>query len=174
MALITLFGFGSLGLVIIKVFHSFEIADVFTFGENWPNQVLRGGLFGVSAVACIIWLIEIPFLQEPKQFFRDLLTDAGLKLPDLIFLSMAAGIGEEILFRGAMQPFIGIWPTAIIFVALHGYLNPFNIKMSVYGVLMVIVSAGLGYLFEYVGIYAAIFAHFLIDIVLFIRFMYIK
>ena len=87
-------------------------------------------------------------------------------------MSFAAGVGEEILFRGAIQPFIGVWPTAIGFVAIHGYLNPMNLKMSIYGILMVVVSAGIGYLFKYEGLYAAITAHFLIDLVLFIKFRY--
>ena len=117
-------------------------------------------------------MIRLPILSESREFFTNLIKDAGLKLPDLIFLSIAAGVGEEILFRGAIQPFLGIWITALIFVALHGYLNPMNLRMSVYGILMVVVSAGLGYLFEKYGIFAAMTAHFFIDIVLFVRFRY--
>lgn len=170
--LATLFGFSALGASVIYFFHDAPLSRVFTFGEAWWYQIFRGAVFGGIAALNLLWLIKSKLLEEARIFFTKLINDANLKLPDLLFLSLAAGIGEELFFRGAIQPFIGIWPTAIIFVALHGYLNPMNLRMSVYGLLMVVVSAGLGYLFEYVGIYAAMTAHFVVDAVLFIRFKY--
>jgi CAAX protease family protein len=172
MALVTLFGFSIVGLLIIETFHDFSIWQVIAFGSPWPYQILRGLVFGTIAAACMIWMIGTPLLVEARNFFSELISDANLKMPDLLFLSLAAGIGEEILFRAALQPFLGIWLTALIFVALHGYLNPMNLQMSIYGVLMVIISAGLGYLFEYIGIFAAMSAHFIIDLILFIYFKF--
>jgi CAAX protease family protein len=168
MALVTLFGFSIVGILIIETFHDFTLEQVVDFGSPWPYQVLRGLVFGTIAAACMIWMIGTSLLAEARNFFSGLISEANLKLPDLIFLSLAAGIGEEILFRAALQPFLGIWLTALIFVALHGYLNPMNLQMSIYGVLMVIISAGLGYLFEFIGIFAAMSAHFIIDLILFI------
>lgn len=172
LGLATLFGFSALGIAVIHYFHEVPVSRVFTYGDAWWYQVLRGFLFGGIAALNLLWLIQSKVLEEARLFFTKLINEADLKLPDLLFLSLAAGIGEEIFFRGALQPHIGIWPTAILFVALHGYLNPFNLRMSIYGLLMVVVSAGLGYLFEFVGIYAAMTAHFVIDAVLFIRFKY--
>lgn len=172
LGLITLFGFGALGLFVIGVFQAQSVVDVFTAGDNFWYQLYRGTLFGLIAAGNMLWLIETPILRASKDFFSDLIREADLKLPDLLFLSLAAGVGEEILFRAGIQPFLGIWITAVLFVAIHGYLNPFNWKMSIYGLLMVVVSGGLGYLFAFVGIYAAMMAHFLIDAILFIRFKY--
>ncbi len=170
--LITLFGLGGLGLTLIHIFIPGGVAAVLKFGDPFLYQLFRGAFFGLIAALNLLWLINTRILDEARLFFTKLIHESGLQLPDLLFLSLAAGIGEELLFRGAIQPFLGIWPTAVLFVALHGYLNPMNPKMSVYGVLMVVVSAGLGYLFEYVGIYAAMTAHFVIDAILFIRFRY--
>jgi len=170
--LVTLFGLGGLGLTLIHIFIPGGIEGVLTFGDPLPYQLFRGAFFGLIAALNLLWLINTRILDEARLFFTKLIHDSGLGLPDLLFLSLAAGVGEELLFRGAIQPLIGIWPTAILFVALHGYLNPLNLRMSVYGVLMVVVSAGLGYLFDYVGIYAAMTAHFVIDAILFIRFRY--
>ncbi len=42
-------------------------------------------------------------------------------------LALGAGIGEEILFRGALQPVFGIWFTSILFAIVHvqyGFLTP--------------------------------------------------
>lgn len=172
LGLITLFGFGSLGIGIISVFHDEPVAHTFTSGGAWYYQLLLGLELGVVASLCMLWLLRMPFLKEPKEFFTNLIRQAKVQAPDIIFLSFAAGVGEEIFFRGAIQPYLGVWLTALIFVALHGYLNPFNLGMSMYGILMLIVSALLGYWFQRYGIYAAMTAHFVIDLVLFLRFRY--
>lgn len=42
-------------------------------------------------------------------------------------LAIGAGVGEEILFRGALQPVLGIWFTSLLFAVVHvqyGLLNP--------------------------------------------------
>jgi hypothetical protein len=54
----------------------------------------------------------------------------------------------------------------VLFVAIHGYLNPKNWKLSIYGAYMCLVIGGIGYLCDYLGITAAIAAHFAIDVVL--------
>lgn len=44
-----------------------------------------------------------------------------------LLLALGAGIGEEILFRGALQPVLGIWFTSLLFAIVHvqyGLLNP--------------------------------------------------
>ncbi|MCD8528909.1 MAG: CPBP family glutamic-type intramembrane protease [Chitinophagales bacterium] len=77
-------------------------------------------------------------------------------------------MGEEILFRGAIQYYIYLWPTAVLFVLLHGYLNPKDKSTFIYGVFLVFISAGFGYLFKFLGIYAAIAAHFIYDVIMFL------
>lgn len=107
-------------------------------------------------------------MKETKTLFRNLLKPLEFSLPDIIFLSICAGLGEEILFRGSLQYILGIWPTALLFVALHGYLNPWNWKLSIYGVYMVALAAGLGYLYDYIGLFSAVTAHFLFDFIMII------
>lgn len=172
LGLITLLGFSALGLAVIGLFQPGSPWRIFTEGSPIGNQVLRGLLFGAIAVLNLLWLIHTPLLKSAREFFSNLIGDAGLRVPDMLFVSLAAGIGEEILFRAAIQPFLGIWPTALIFVVMHGYITPKNWRMSIYGVLLIVVSAGLGYLYEHVGLYASMTAHFIIDFVLFIHFRY--
>ncbi|MDT8304943.1 MAG: CPBP family intramembrane glutamic endopeptidase [Anaerolineae bacterium] len=38
---------------------------------------------------------------------------------DWLLLAVAAGIGEEVLFRGALQPVLGIWLTSLLFAVIH-------------------------------------------------------
>ena len=172
LACITLFGFSFVGYIIIYFFQDEPFINLFLIGKSWWYQIFRGLLFGGIAALNLLWIIRTPLLKESREFFTQLIKESKIQIPDILFLSFAAGVGEEILFRGAIQPFLGIWITAIIFVALHGYLNPSNLRMSIYGILMIVVSAGLGYLFDRYGIISAITAHFFIDVVLFVKFRY--
>jgi len=46
-----------------------------------------------------------------------------LNITGVIILALSAGIGEEILFRGALQPKFGIIVTTLLFAAAHGQYN---------------------------------------------------
>jgi uncharacterized protein len=43
----------------------------------------------------------------------------GAKRRDLVLVSIFSGVGEEALFRGALQPVLGIVVTSLLFGALH-------------------------------------------------------
>ena len=44
---------------------------------------------------------------------------ADVRLSDVVVISIAAGVGEELFFRGALQPEIGLVPASIVFGLLH-------------------------------------------------------
>lgn len=111
-------------------------------------------------------LVQSHPLEDTRTYFTRMVRRMHLKPYDIVLISVCAGVGEELLFRASVQPLLGIWITAIIFVALHGYLNPKNLSLTLYGIYMIFLSAGLGYLFEYVGIYSAMAAHFIVDVIL--------
>ena len=163
---LTLIGFSSLGGIIIEKFLDVRFFSIFTSSFKWYYQVLIGLAYGVLAALAGWQIIKTPMLNASKQFFSDLIQVLNLKICDIIFISLCAGTGEEILFRGAIQPYLGIWVTAILFVAIHGYLNPMNWKLSIYGFFMCFVIAGMGYLCAELGIVTAISAHFAIDVIL--------
>jgi membrane protease YdiL (CAAX protease family) len=89
-----------------------------------------------------------------------------LNFSEVLLISLCAGVGEEILFRGAIQPFLGVAVTSVLFVAVHGYLNPKDWRLSVYGAFMTIGIASLGYLAETQGLLSAIIGHTIIDVYL--------
>src|SRR5690606_280534 len=111
-------------------------------------------------------IIKLPFLSSTRNFFTRLISELQLNTVQIVFVSICAGIGEELLFRGAIQPVAGIFITSLVFVALHGYLNPFNPRIIVYGVFMTFFIIFLGYLTERLGILSSIVAHTVIDIYL--------
>ncbi len=167
LSLLTLYGFGILGWAIIEFGFEYPFAEVLAGGIRWHYQLLSGLIYGILTGLIAVFIVNLPFMQTSMGVYVRLGRKLNLTYPDIIFFSLCAGIGEEIFFRAAIQPMIGIWPTAIIFVALHGYLNPKNWRISIYGIYMVFVAAGFGYLYLHVGIFAAIMAHFIIDVILF-------
>lgn len=91
----------------------------------------------------------------------------NLNLWDCIFISLCAGIGEELLFRSGVQFYLGpIW-TSIIFVAIHGYLNPRNWRVSIYGLIVLPFILVISYGFYEFGLWFSIAAHAAYDFVLF-------
>jgi hypothetical protein len=78
-----------------------------------------------------------------------------------LLFALGAGIGEEILFRGAIQPRFGIILTSIIFAVMHiQYLD--IISMST----LFLISVSLGYERKITNTTAAIITHTLYDLIL--------
>lgn len=166
LALGTLTVFGGLGAVIIPFVRKVSVMEFISGIEKHWLQVLIGiGLGFVRAKAS--WqIVELPLLAKTKVFFVRLIKPLKLSTLEIIFISICAGVGEELFFRGAIQPLLGIWMTSILFVLLHGYLNPFNMPMTYYGIYMVLVIGVLGLMTEHFGILTAVIAHTIIDILL--------
>ena len=166
MALATLVGFGAVGWLIIVYFHHTSPVTLLEGPEAIGYQITTGVIYGAGA-ALLGWkIVELPYLKPTLRVFDGLIRPLKLSIPEIIFISCCAGIGEEILFRGAIQPYLGIWITSVLFVAMHGYLNPFNRRISVYGLFMTLTIAGLGYMTVYLGLLSAIVAHTVVDIIL--------
>lgn len=163
---LTLFGFGLLGLSLL--YFTREEGAIDFFRGNYPLsiQILSGLIYGfVSGYAA--WFIVLQdFMNPVREKYGKVIQGMNLSLVDIWFLSFCAGVGEELFFRGGLQPLLGIWITAVLFVAIHGYLNPWNWRISIYGIVLCFFIAGLGYLTEEVGILSAVIAHMMIDVIL--------
>lgn len=155
--------FSGIGWLIHEYQLEQPMTEVFSRGGTLVYQIFWGVVYGL-VMSLIAWkLVNMKFLQSTRSFFERIFRSMHLRTGDIIFISICAGLGEELLFRASIQPTLGIWLTALIFVALHGYLNPQNWSLSIYGAFMVLLAAGLGYLFDYLGIWAAVIAHALFD-----------
>ncbi|MEM7353282.1 MAG: CPBP family intramembrane glutamic endopeptidase [Acidobacteriota bacterium] len=96
--------------------------------------------------------------QEPAQL---IVWMAGLPVTLRLAISLAAGVSEEIFFRGFLQPRIGIGLSSLLFVGAHlGYGQP----LMLFGItLLSLIYAALA---RWRGsVWAAISAHFLFDAV---------
>lgn len=166
LALGTLLGFGGLGIGLVPYVRDIKIIEFLAGVERIWIQVLVGVILGVVTAKASWQIVELPIMANTKSFFGSLIRPMKLTSSQIIFISICAGVGEELFFRGAVQPLLGIWVTSILFVLLHGYLNPFNLPLTYYGIYMVLVIGVLGLMTEHLGILSAMIAHTLIDVIL--------
>lgn len=86
---------------------------------------------------------------------------------ELMFLSICAGFGEEILFRLALQEWLHPLIAAVFFVTIHGYINPKDWSTTKYGICVLFFIIVISYALEPLGIWFCIAAHITYDFVLF-------
>lgn len=166
LGLITLIIFPLIGLTIVGFVEEQPREFRLPFQLAWYWQITVGTVYGLLTGFLAWRIIRLPLMNTIRKKYGSLIKNLRLNAFEIVFISFCAGIGEELLFRGAVQPYLGIWLTAFIFVGIHGYLNPTNLKITIYGLYMTAVIAGLGYMTEDLGILSAITAHFVIDVVL--------
>jgi len=75
-------------------------------------------------------------------------------------LAVTAAVGEEIAYRGALQPVFGLWPTAIVFALTHAQYTLTPAWLIILGVAIVF-----GWLRQQYGTGAAMLAHFVYNFV---------
>jgi len=165
----TLLVFGGLGVLIIPMVRNVKIIEFLGGFDKYWIQILIGLALGIVTAKAGWQIVELPRLAKTKTFFTGIIKPLKLNTFEIIIISFCAGIGEELFFRGAIQPILGIWLTSILFVLLHGYLNPFNLPLTYYGLYMVLVIGVLGLMTENFGIITAMIAHSIIDVILLIE-----
>jgi CAAX protease family protein len=150
----------------IWYFMDISLADVFVVELNElysvPNFLSAGIFFGLI----VIWMTELKYFEDSLAKYKNLLSNFKLSRLQVIFLSVCAGVGEEIFFRAAIQPVLGIIITAIIFVLIHGYYSRKEFKVNIFAFLLTLFIIFLGWAAEEFTIYHAIAGHFSYDLVL--------
>jgi membrane protease YdiL (CAAX protease family) len=167
LGIFTLLGFPLIGFGITEIFSDRHWYYFIEHGTKWYYQIPIGIAIGVLSGYFAIKIIDLKFMRDIKFYYSNLLRDLKLNTFQIYFISFCAGFGEEILFRGSLQAFFGIWITSIVFVAIHGYLNPKDWKISLYGLYMTLCIVVISFAYEWYGIITAIVAHTVIDIMLF-------
>lgn len=101
--------------------------------------------------------------RQVRQLVRHLIQDATLL--DIAALSVVAGVGEELLFRGVIQPLAIRWTTPEVGLAIASVLFGMAHAISrTYFILATVVSVYLGWLALYYGeIVTPIVTHALYD-----------
>lgn len=90
-----------------------------TAGQLWTG--VRWMVFFVFLQGCIgmTWMLFNPTQVEQLSGINEALLGDFDTVWEWFLLAAAAGLGEELLFRGALQPIFGIIPTSLIFAVSH-------------------------------------------------------
>ena len=71
-----------------------------------------------------------------------------------VLIGLGAGLGEETLFRGALQPALGLLPVSVLFALMHVQYGPSILLGYIF-----ILAIGLGLLRRYINTTASFLAH---------------
>jgi membrane protease YdiL (CAAX protease family) len=165
MALATILFFGGGGWLLI-ILQGRQPSGQFVIAQGISWHLAVGAFMGL-AIAAVAWaIISHPAMSTVKRRYVGMLMPWIGSRVDRVLVSIAAGVGEEIFFRGALQHWLGIPITAVLFVAVHGYLDPRDMRISIYGIFMTAAMLLMGWVAEHHGLLAPIVAHTVIDIVL--------
>ncbi len=110
--------------------------------------------FIVSTIGSLLTVAFQPDVVDNVEETMDQITN-GLQNPiGALLIGLTAGIGEELLFRGAVQPRFGIAIAALVWTSLHFQYEFSFILVGLFGVGVV-----LGLLRKYFGTTSAIITH---------------
>ncbi len=132
------------------------------------TQVVYG--LGLSALAALVSYASFRLTAGSEATNNTIIAYGRLDLSgrNPVWISLAAAIGEELLFRAALQPLLGIWIASLLFLLTHTPVYQFR-KLDaatlvqaggVFG-----ASVALGLIYQHVGLLAAMMAHAAFDVV---------
>jgi membrane protease YdiL (CAAX protease family) len=115
--------YAAMGIIAFLIAAGRGNPDLYRLGgspEAW--QLGAGPLVGAALGLVVVGLTRVAtkhfqWARELHTSFRDLL--GPLTNREILILALASSIGEELLFRGALLPWLGVWVQAIVFAALH-------------------------------------------------------
>ena len=157
--------YGALALTAILISAGRADVDIYRIsGVSTNLWLLLSPLLGIAFGLLMVLLsrLSVRRYSWARRLHRDFRSLLGpLSNQEILILAVASAIGEELLFRGALQPWIGLWPQAVIFAALH--VGP-GARFLPWTVSALVIGVGFGYVFEWTGdLGAPIAAHFTIN-----------
>ena len=115
--------YGSLALAAILISAARGDVDIYRIeGISTPLFMALSPLIGLALGLVVVFMSRLAvhrfdWARRLHNDFRQILGKLSYK--EILVLALASSIGEELLFRGALQPMIGIWPQAVVFALLH-------------------------------------------------------
>lgn len=115
--------YAAMGIVAFLIAAGRGDPDLYRLGGSpaaW--QLGAGPLVGAALGLSVVGLTRLAtrhfqWARELHASFKDLL--GPLTAREIVILALASSVGEELLFRGALLPWVGVWVQAAVFAALH-------------------------------------------------------
>ncbi len=141
---------------------SIFVAPGFDAGSAWPaGQAIAAGLgLGLLLVALsAAWTAWLPSGRAVSEFLGQAIGRVGIGQSTV--LALASGVGEEMLFRGALQPELGLVIASIVFGLAH--LVP-RWPIVIWSLYAVAVGFVFGWAFELTGsLWVPVVAHTVVN-----------
>ncbi|HEY2344439.1 MAG TPA: CPBP family intramembrane glutamic endopeptidase [Xanthomonadaceae bacterium] len=153
-------------VLIIALWFPHAAVATLSAGLSLPWQVATGLLIG-SALA-VGTLLETRRANQGASTRRTAANYGRLDLRgwNPLWFALLAGFGEESLFRGALQPLVGLWIASLLFVLAHARAYRFRTfdrttLAQAFGLFA--TSVALGLLARFAGLPTAMIVHAAID-----------
>lgn len=119
-------------------------------------------MYGFVLVVSVVWAALVsPEMFEDQTAASEQIARAFNTLPLALLLALFSSVGEEILFRGALQPVFGLWLTSIFFTMLHTQYTLTPASLTIF-----VVALVLGWVRKRHSTSASIIGHFVYNFVL--------
>ena len=158
--------YGALAILAILVSAGRGDPDPYRLDDGVSLRMLAlSPLIGVAIAAVVVFLTRLvtaryDWARTLHRDFRELLGPIATR--EIVILAAASSIGEELLFRGTLLPWIGVWPQAVVFALLH--VGPGR-RFLPWTASAFILGVGLGYVADATdNLGAPIVAHFTINL----------
>ena len=157
--------YAAMGIVAFLIAAGRGDPDLYRLGgspEAW--QLGAGPVMGLALGLAVVALTRVAtrhfqWARDLHASFRDLL--GPLTSREIVILALASSVGEELLFRGALLPWFGVWIQAVVFAALH--IGPGR-RFLPWTASALVLGVGFGWIAEWTGnLGGPIAAHFTIN-----------
>lgn len=131
-----------LSLIVVRLYYG----NYFPYNFSLDSRDILIGLASAVPISITIYLLmagpisRIAWIQRAMSQINEKLylpfgrSIRSLTIFEIVLISCAAGIGEEIFFRGMMQSFIGVWWAAVVFGLLHALTPAYFIIATAVGI----------------------------------------
>jgi uncharacterized protein len=156
--------YGAMALVALVIAAGRGDPDLYRFASGPPWTLLAGPVVGVAVGLAFVGMSRVAtrhfaWARYLHVSFHDLL--GPLTRREIVILALGSSIGEELLFRGALMPWLGPWWQAVVFALLH--VGPGR-RFLPWTALALVLGAGFGWLAVWTtNLGAPIAAHFMIN-----------
>lgn len=157
--------YGSLALAAILISAARGDVDIYRIeGISTPLFMALSPIIGLALGLVVVFMSRLAvhrfdWARRLHNDFRQILGKLSYK--EILVLALASSIGEELLFRGALQPIVGVWAQAIVFALLH--IGP-GVRFLPWTASALVIGLFFGFIFQLTGdLGGPIVAHFAIN-----------
>jgi membrane protease YdiL (CAAX protease family) len=170
-ALLQLAAMLAIAFIVNALFGPRPLWAVASDGRSLVWQFSAGIFLAIAfSVPALIAILKLDFFLSFKTLLLALTQRVNLNGWRPLGFGLCAGIGEELLFRGAIQPLLGIWWTGLLFALAHygtGGFKSMSFMKWGYAAFLYLTSLMLGLVLTQIGLIAAVVLHSVADAVIF-------